>query len=361
VPIPCHHEDGGPTCSRFSPGWLTTHLSRLGQAENPSSPRTARSSTRPDDESSNHPDETSHRSDATGVTPQRASESRVVASRHHQCAVSHETQQLQLHHVRCFLPEVDPRPPRRVSKDLRSPRASTQVKKQKARRTIDGDALEQIRARNLLSPASSSYGITPPVPTEMDDRQDFGATKVTLHPCTRVTIPPTPKCWANYVFNSGSRRGPIENRRRRHTRDESSTSPPLTNLSRGHEIASPGTHRGGGQSRTRGNRGHPLPLREGRDPSNTDVSGGLRSSPDHEETHRRIDDRDPSRSSDRVDHSLCCPRPTPAAGLASHERAVGRCDDGKKPGFRAASVTHPAAWPKTRGLRAAASQWTQSS
>lgn len=58
VPISCLHDFGGPTCSHFSLGSLTAHLSRLGRAEThpPHERRTARPSLATDRQTG--PDET---------------------------------------------------------------------------------------------------------------------------------------------------------------------------------------------------------------------------------------------------------------------------------------------------------------
>jgi hypothetical protein len=44
----------------------------------------------------------------------------------------------------------------------------------------------------------AATGPLPWTPTEMDGRQEIEATGVTLHPCTRVALPPAPRCRAGY-------------------------------------------------------------------------------------------------------------------------------------------------------------------
>jgi hypothetical protein len=56
------------------------------------------------------------------------------------------------------------------------------------------------RACPTRSPTrQAATGPLPWTPTEMGGRQEIEATGVTLHPCTRVTLPPAPRCRAGYV------------------------------------------------------------------------------------------------------------------------------------------------------------------
>lgn len=71
--------------------------------------------------------------------------------------------------------------------------------------------------------------------------------------------------------------------------NESCTPSPFTRTACDRGVAPLAIHRGGPPSRARGNRDHLSPMHEGRAPSNAEASGGPRSAPDHDETHRRID------------------------------------------------------------------------
>lgn len=118
----------------------------------------------------------------------------------------------------------------------------------------------------------ATTGLLSRQPTEVDSLQRRRATDVTLCLCARSLTHRHQdagrlrSALAREVFIAGSTSVTHSNR--------PSMPSPLTAASNDHRVASPAAHRGEQPSRARGNRGHPSPLREGRAPSDTEMSGG---------------------------------------------------------------------------------------
>lgn len=207
-------------------------------------------------------------------------------------------------------PRANPRPPQRGLEDQR-PRHAHRLRvliRTSSNNGHDGDAPGQ--AEHTLSPhrrepAHEETHRAPP--TETPPNQSGSSSSL-----------------ARCAMQPGSRE---DHRRISTTATHSNVSSmpcPLTEASSGHGTAPLDTHRDGWPSRDRGNRGHPSPLYEGRAPSGTEMPGGLRSASDHEETHRRVDEKTHRRrQTESTDRSHTRARPTDAAGLASHDRNRG--------------------------------------
>lgn len=138
--------------------------------------------------------------------------SAAVARRHHCCAVSHETS------FRYNTSVVCPRPtlvhPERFEGSTTPSRTPQTVKQQTRSKNVTTVAHpdETEHELSLHRRRATAEPLTWPS-TEVDNRQELGATEATLHPCTRLATLPTSRCWA------GHRSG----RSRRETRRKPST------------------------------------------------------------------------------------------------------------------------------------------
>lgn len=294
---PCLHGFGGPTCSRFSPGRLTTRLTRSERAEtHPSHERRAarRGPT------TNHRTTWARQSQVghDRQTPQRASEvSNGDETPPLLCCLTRN--QLRLQHVRSP-PEADPRPPRRAWRTT-DPVTHTVGGEEtdKLEEHHDGGALGRAEHNPLRSPTSSNHRVA--LLAAHRGGQPSGPPGDRGHPSPlrEVRDPSNTEMLGGPLFRPGHE----ETHRKPSTEthpNESSTSSSLTNPSCSRGTAPLGTHRSGRQARTRGNRGHPLPPREGRDPPTPRCRAGHSRSGSRRD-HRRTDDGD---ILERVEHAL---------------------------------------------------------
>lgn len=178
-----------------------------------------------------------------------------MTKRHHCCAVSHETSFS--YNTSVFRP----RPTLVHPQDWEAWRTNGLVP-----HTVGGeemDALEERldggapgRAEHDLSGRGrrmTTEPLTRP-PTEAGNRQELRATEATLRPCARRAPLPTPRCWMGHCSDRVTKK-PIKSSTGTHPH-ESSTSCSLVDQPLG-------AHRDGRPTKTRGNRSHPPPLREG--------------------------------------------------------------------------------------------------
>jgi hypothetical protein len=214
-----------------------------------------------------------------------------VATRHHRCAVSHESS------FRYNTSVLRPRPTLVHPEGIEGPKTPSRTPL-------------AVKGR-----------------TELEERNDGGVPGRAEHNLfvrRRRATPPTPRCWAGHCSDRVTKK-PIE-------AIDGDTPERVEHVliarqpSYGRGVAPLGAHRGGQPTRTRGNRGYPPPLREGRDPPTPRCRAG-HIQPGSRRDHRGIDDGD---TLERVEHAL-----------PAHRRVEQPRD--RSPG-------HPPRWTAVNGL-----------
>lgn len=155
------------------------------------------------------------------------------------------------------------------------------------------------RARSPLSPKSNSHQTASPSIHTRRTQSGPGATEATPHPAQGRD--PSNTEMLGGPSSSGSRRDPVEKDRRRHTRQEPSTSASKTGKSCRHRTASPRHPHEAGTVSSSGQPKSPSAPGRGRDPTNTEVPGGHVVITGHEKRHRGTDDGD---TLERAEHAI---------------------------------------------------------
>jgi hypothetical protein len=206
------------------------------------------------------------------------------------------------------------------------------MKRRTARRKNDKwTALERVEHAFPIHQGRAATESLPPVSTRGGHRQNLGQPRPPLT-LQRVATLPTPKDigWATKLWVT---KRPSRKRSTKTRSNEPSTPPSLTGESCRHRTASLNTHTGWAPSRTRGDRGHPLPLARLR-PSDTGVSGG------HVVisglTKRSIADADDSDALEQAEHTLSF---TDAS--SSHRTASLDAHRGRRPSRMTGNRGHP--------------------